>query len=614
MKCDHGETAVGRQPRRNPLEGDPETLELFIDRNAECLKRARGRMNARRGILPWDGGRDDAREIAGRTDRLTLAHGRDATGDPSCETLFTKLLDDVGKRLGTHAIDHPPGRLALGGIKSKIEGAFGVKREATCLVGELVARKTDVEKHAIDAVDGQRVEHLRNVAEVGLGEADRFSRHLLGTTADGHRIAVDRDDEALGTDRFCEEPRVASAAEGSVDDPHARLDGEQRHHLGGENRSVDTRTGEHPLTVTGFVRTILRMAEADLYDYDLPRELIAQEPRADRASARLLVVRRSDRSLEHRHVRDLPDLLAPGDLVVVNDTRVVPARLVGRRAATGGAWEGLFLQVERTGLHAGVWRLLAQTRGRPAFGERIVLVDRKGRDAAEVELVGRAEGGAWLARPVVDEPAEVVLGRVGRVPLPGYIRGGADVPGDVERYQTVFARESGSAAAPTAGLHFTEGLLEALTRRGIARATVTLHVGLDTFRPITVDRLDDHTMHTEWCVCPSETAVAIKATRARGGRVVAIGTTAVRTLETAARASPPGETITAWSGPTDLFIRPGHAFQSIDGLLTNFHMPRTTLMVLVSTFAGRELVAQAYAEAIRDRYRFLSYGDAMLFL
>jgi S-adenosylmethionine:tRNA ribosyltransferase-isomerase len=356
------------------------------------------------------------------------------------------------------------------------------------------------------------------------------------------------------------------------------------------------------------------MVDADLYDYDLPRELIAQEPLADRASARLLVARRSDGSLEHRHVRDLPDLLVPGDLVVVNDTRVVPARLIGRRAATGGAWEGLFLQVERDGDNAGVWRLLAQTRGRPAVGERVMLVDRDGRDAAEILLVGRAEGGAWLARPVADEPVETVLGRVGRVPLPSYIRGGADAPGDVERYQTIFARASGSAAAPTAGLHFTKELLEALACRGVGRATVTLHVGLDTFRPISADRLDDHTMHTEWCVCSSETAAAIKETRARGGRVVAIGTTAVRTLETAARAAPSGEAIAAWSGSTDLFIRPGHAFQAVDCLLTNFHMPRTTLMVLVSTFAGRELVGHAYAEAIRERYRFLSYGDAMLFV
>jgi S-adenosylmethionine:tRNA ribosyltransferase-isomerase len=356
------------------------------------------------------------------------------------------------------------------------------------------------------------------------------------------------------------------------------------------------------------------MNDADLYDYDLPRELIAQEPLADRAAARLLVVRRSDDSITHRHVRDLPDLLAPGDLVVVNDTRVVPARLIGRRAATGGAWEGLFLQLEREGEHAGAWRLLAQTRGRPAIGETILLVDREERDTAELQLVGRADGGAWLARPVVDEPVESLLGRVGRVPLPGYIRAGADSPGDVERYQTVFARASGSAAAPTAGLHFTKDLLESLASRGINRATVTLHVGLDTFRPITADRLDDHTMHTEWCACSEETAAAIKETRARGGRIVAIGTTAVRTLETAAHAAPLGEVVAPWSGSTSLFIRPGHTFKAVDCLLTNFHMPRTTLMVLVSTFAGRQLVARAYAEAIHQKYRFLSYGDGMLFL
>jgi S-adenosylmethionine:tRNA ribosyltransferase-isomerase len=356
------------------------------------------------------------------------------------------------------------------------------------------------------------------------------------------------------------------------------------------------------------------MADADLYDYDLPRELIAQEPLADRAAARLLVVHRGSGSLEHRHVRDLPDLLAPGDLVVVNDTRVVPARLVGRRAATGGRWEGLFLQVERDGEQPGSWRVLAQTRGRPALGERVVLVDREGRDSAEIALVGRAAGGAWLVRPQDDEPAEAVLVRAGRVPLPGYIRGGDEAVGDVERYQTVFARASGSAAAPTAGLHFTPELLAALAARGIGRAEVTLHVGLDTFRPITAERIEDHPMHTEWCECPAATAAAVRETRIRGGRVVAIGTTAVRTLETAARAAPDGETIAAWSGPTDLFIRPGHTFRAVDVMLTNFHMPRTTLMVLVSTFAGRDLIGRAYAEAIRERYRFLSYGDAMLLM
>jgi S-adenosylmethionine:tRNA ribosyltransferase-isomerase len=357
------------------------------------------------------------------------------------------------------------------------------------------------------------------------------------------------------------------------------------------------------------------MGDADLYDYELPRDLIAQEPLADRAAARLLVVHRRDGgSYEHRHVRDLPEILRPGDLLVVNDTRVVPARLVGRRAATGGKWEGLFLRLQAEGPHAGAWVVLAQTRGRPALGEAVVLTDRDGADAVRLTLAGRSEGGAWLAVPDAVEPFAAVLERVGRVPLPGYIRGGAEEPGDRDRYQTVFARAAGSAAAPTAGLHFTAPLLEALAARGVERASVTLHVGLDTFRPITAENVADHPMHTEWCECPAATAAAVAATKARGGRVVAVGTTAMRTLETAARAAAAGEAVAAWSGPTDLFIRPGHTFRAVDALLTNFHMPRTTLMVLVSTFAGRDVIARAYAEAIRERYRFLSYGDAMLLM
>lgn len=361
------------------------------------------------------------------------------------------------------------------------------------------------------------------------------------------------------------------------------------------------------------------MADADLYDYPLPEELIAQRPLERRSDARLLHLCRADGGLAHRHVRDLPDMLRPGDLVVVNDTRVVPARLVGRRAATGGKWEGLFLNEDA---EAGTWQILAHTRGRPASGEQVVLEDRpiiqKGgqasacdREPITLELLARGPGGTWTVRPSPQQPAHAILDRVGRVPLPGYIRGGAEDQGDRDRYQTVFARQAGSAAAPTAGLHFTDELLAALAARGVGLARVTLHVGIDTFRPLSTDRLDDHVMHTEWCDCPAETVAAMAEAKARGGRVVAVGTTAVRTLETAAQHSPSG-TFSAWRGPTDLFIKPGFLFRVVDCLLTNFHMPRTTLMVLVSTFASRELIHEAYEEAIRERYRFLSYGDAML--
>jgi S-adenosylmethionine:tRNA ribosyltransferase-isomerase len=354
------------------------------------------------------------------------------------------------------------------------------------------------------------------------------------------------------------------------------------------------------------------MGDADLYDYDLPRDLIAQEPLADRTSARLLHANRGSGTIAHRHVRDLPDILRPGDLLVVNDTQVVPARLRGRRLKTGGAWEGLFLRVATDDECPGAWVILAQTRGRPEPGEQIVLTDRTDADAGRLQLVGRAAGGGWLAMPDEQAPFAAILARVGHVPLPGYIRKGVADAADLDRYQTMFARAPGSAAAPTAGLHFTPELLAALAARGVGKAGVTLHVGLDTFRPIATASLAEHPMHSEWCACPAETVAAVRETKARGGRVVAVGTTAVRTLETAARAGAGQNGLAPWSGTTDLFIRPGCEFRVVDCLLTNFHMPRTTLMVLVSTFASRGLVERAYAAAIRERYRFLSYGDAML--
>jgi S-adenosylmethionine:tRNA ribosyltransferase-isomerase len=346
------------------------------------------------------------------------------------------------------------------------------------------------------------------------------------------------------------------------------------------------------------------MSELDAYDYELPRELIAQEPLPRRADARLLVVDRAQGDLSHQHVRDLPEILRSGDLLVLNDTRVVPARLIGQRTSTGGRWEGLFLSVD----HQGLWRMLARGRGKMAIGETITLSNANGHEDIRLRLVERSDGGVWIMHAETEEPTMAVLDRVGRVPLPPYIRQGEMVPADRERYQTVYARQPGAVAAPTAGLHFTDKLLRRCEAAGIGSCFVTLHVGLDTFRPMIVDRLAEHPMHSEWGEIGAEAVEKIVECRQRGGRVVAVGTTSVRVLETAARGSP----LQPWSGWTDLFIRPPYKFQLVDALLTNFHLPRTTLLVLVRTFGGDALIRRAYQEAIAQQYRFYSYGDAML--
>ncbi len=338
------------------------------------------------------------------------------------------------------------------------------------------------------------------------------------------------------------------------------------------------------------------------WTYDLPDRLVAQHPCADRDGARLLVVSRSDAGLRHHVFRDLPDLLSPGDLLVLNDTRVLPARLVGRRSATGGKWEALFL-----GETAGrCWELLGRTRGRPSDGE-VVLVEP---GPLPLRLLGRTPEGRWLARPEAPGSTPELLERHGRVPLPPYVRKGvADEP-DRERYQTVFARRAGAVAAPTAGLHFTPELLDRLRERGVGHAFVTLHVGPGTFQPIKVDDVSRHRMHREWGELPAATVEAVAGCRARGGRVVAVGTTSVRVLETVAASGP----LRPWSGETDLYIYPPYEFRAVDALVTNFHLPRTTLLLLVSAFAGGELTRRAYHTAVEHEYRFYSYGDAMLIL
>lgn len=334
------------------------------------------------------------------------------------------------------------------------------------------------------------------------------------------------------------------------------------------------------------------------YDYALPPERIAQRPVEPRDAARLLVDGGSNRPVQHRLVRDLPELLEPGDLVVVNDSRVIPARLRLQRAS-GGAAEVLLLEPVDDGL--GRWEALVRPGRRLRAGERLVAAD----GSAPVEVGERTPAGTRLVRLLTDDHL-ALLDRIGEVPLPPYLdelarAGGLDDP---ERYQTVYAARPGSVAAPTAGLHLTPGLLERLEQRGVGLARVELVVGLDTFKPIAVADPADHVMHRERYHVPGETLARCRATRAAGGRVVAIGTTAVRALESAAATG-------RLEGRTDLFIRRPYPWLLVDVLLTNFHLPRTTLLLLVDAFVGprwREL----YDVALRDRYRFLSFGDAML--
>ncbi|MEE4360761.1 MAG: tRNA preQ1(34) S-adenosylmethionine ribosyltransferase-isomerase QueA [Pseudomonadales bacterium] len=339
------------------------------------------------------------------------------------------------------------------------------------------------------------------------------------------------------------------------------------------------------------------------FAFHLPDELIAQAPLTERSASRLLVLEGTDGSLRHGQFRNLPDLLAPGDLVVFNDTRVIPARLFGVKES-GGRVEVL---VERV---LPGHRVLAQVRASksPKPGTRLVLGADRG--APVTVTMRERQDDLYLLQFPETEPVEAVLEAAGHVPLPPYIRR-EDEAEDRDRYQTVYARAPGAVAAPTAGLHFTAEILEALEARGIASAFVTLHVGAGTFQPVRVEDLATHRMHSEQLVVSEATVAAIRACRARGGRVVAVGTTVVRALESAAREGAAGVPDSA-AGETEIFIYPGYRFRVIDGLITNFHLPESTLIMLVAAFATREHVLGAYAAAVAERYRFFSYGDAML--
>jgi S-adenosylmethionine:tRNA ribosyltransferase-isomerase len=339
------------------------------------------------------------------------------------------------------------------------------------------------------------------------------------------------------------------------------------------------------------------------FNFDLPVELIAQQPITPRDHSRLMVIDRQRECWEHRTFDELPDLLRPGDLLVRNNSRVIPARLLGRRVATGGMWEGLFLRE----LQKGTWEILASTRGRPLPGEHVIVGQ-----GLDLVLESKNPSGSWVVRPDTKrnqlESTQDLLQKHGQTPLPPYIRRGHGSPGDQLAYQTVYAHRPGSVAAPTAGLHFTKELFQRLAASNITWVDLVLHVGLGTFRPIEVATLEEHKMHPEWIELSAEVATIIESRRAQCSRIVAVGTTSARVLETAAV----GGTLQPISGETDMFIRPGHVFRGLDALITNFHMPRSSLLVLVSAFAGVDLIRAAYAEAIRTRYRFFSYGDAML--
>ena len=332
------------------------------------------------------------------------------------------------------------------------------------------------------------------------------------------------------------------------------------------------------------------------FRFELPEDLIAQEPLADRSASRLLVLDAANDRIEHRTFRDLVDLLEPGDLLVFNDTRVLPARLFGRKDS-GGDVEILIERV--TGAHTAKAQVRASKPLKP--GRHLFLADE-----TRVDVVGR-DGEFYLLEFATDEPLEKVLTRVGHMPLPPYIRR-SDSEFDQARYQTVFAREPGAVAAPTAGLHFDEPLLAALKARGVEFGHVTLHVGAGTFQPMRAETVEQHTMHSEWLNVGAELCAQIRRTRAAGGRVVAVGTTVVRALESAWR----NDEVLPFAGETRIFIFPGRPVRSVDGLVTNFHLPESTLLMLVSAFAGRERVLAAYRTAVEQRYRFFSYGDAML--
>ena len=332
------------------------------------------------------------------------------------------------------------------------------------------------------------------------------------------------------------------------------------------------------------------------FDYDLPEERIAQTPLEPRDSARLMVLHPKEHTIEHRHFYELGDFLRSGDVLIFNDTRVIPARLIGARSQTGGKVEVFLLrQIDKD-----QWEVLVK----PGKKARVGSVIQFG-DELSCKIIADTDFGGRIVRFIYHGIFEEILDRLGSMPLPPYIHEKLE---DRERYQTIYSRVKGSAAAPTAGLHFTENLMERLREQGIQFGFITLHVGLGTFRPVHVDVIEDHVMHREFYSVPTETAELIQRAKLEGRRVVAVGTTSIRTLEASAASTGHVE---AGSGWTDIFIYPGYEFKVVDAVITNFHLPKSTLIMLISAFAGRTFTLEAYRTAVEEQYRFFSFGDAM---
>jgi len=341
------------------------------------------------------------------------------------------------------------------------------------------------------------------------------------------------------------------------------------------------------------------MKTSDFF-YELPEELIAQDPLEDRTASRLLVLDRKTDKLEHKIFGDVINYLNPGDCLVINNTRVIPARLIGEKEGTGGKVEILLLKRREND----IWESLVKPGKKLRPGARVIFGDGR----LKAEILEIAEEGNRLVKFYYEGIFEEILDSLGEMPLPPYITHKLE---DKEMYQTVYAKFDGSAAAPTAGLHFTNELLEKIRQKGIRIASITLHVGLGTFRPVKVEDVNNHHMHTEWYEVNKEAADIINETKKNGGRVICVGTTSCRTIESVADEN---GLMSAKTGETDIFIYPGYKFKVMDGLITNFHLPESTLVMLVSAFAGKERILSAYETAVKERYRFFSFGDAMILL